>query len=502
MSTGQGATASPGSPGSPESATPVPQGWTPRLAGSLFCMAMVMEIVSLSYAKVATALPEIATHFRTTQAGWLLTSSLLFGAVASPLLGRLADLYGKRRMLLTALGIGWLGSLISATASSYGVLVVGRLLQGALIACLFLGYSLIRDVYPPRTVPLAVSICTGGLGLAAVITPFLNGWLLDTWGWRAVFVFDLLWVTVMVVAIPFTTPESPLRIRARLDLFGAVLLGGGAAAVLVAVSFGPQWGWGSARTVLLGLLGLLMLAGWWLSARSVREPLVDLAVLGRRPIVAAALVSGLVYGTSVVAASIMPIMSMTPGIVGGDYGLGLSATGFAQVASPNAVGVVVGGLVVGLTVKRVGTRWLLAAGLLVFAVGALFLGFWHGTVGAMAVGASIVGLGTGLGYAATPNLVIENTPAEEQGAVSSVVQICQSGFSSIMPVVLFTILAENIRMATDAGVVYSGDGLRYGLFLAVGLALLGALLTGTVFRRAATAPVPATLTKALADDVS
>lgn len=93
----------------------------------------------------------------------------------------------------------------------------------------------------------------------------------------------------------------------------------------------------------------------------------------------------------------------------------------------------------------------MAAGILLFAVGALFLAFWHGTVGAMAVGASVVGLGAGLGYAATPNFVIENTRAEEQGAVSSVVQICQSGFSSVMPVVLFTILAENIRMAADAG---------------------------------------------------
>ena len=495
MSTGQGTT----TPSA--SAAPVPQGWSPRLVASLFCMAMVMEIVSLSYAKVATALPEITTHFRTTQAGWLLTSSLLFGAVASPLLGRLADLHGKRRILLCALGIGWLGSLIAATAPNYGVLVVGRLFQGALIACLFLSYSLIRDVYPPRTVPLAVSICTGGLGLAAVITPFLNGWLLDTWGWRSVFVFDLLWVTVMAAAIPLSTPESPVRTAARLDLLGALLLGGGAAAVLVAVSFGPQWGWGSARTLLLGVLGLLMLAGWWLSARRMHEPLVDPAVLGRRPIVAAALISGIVYGTSVVTASVLPIMSMTPRVVGGDYGLGLSATGFAQVASPNAAAIVVGGVLVGLLVKRVGARTLLAVGLVVFAAGVLLLAFWHDTVGATAAGAAVAGLGTGLGYAATPNLVIENTPAEEQGAVSSVVQICQSGFSAVVPVVLFTILAENVRTVVAGSVVYSGDGLNDGLFLAVGLALFGALLIGTVFRRTAAAPTPAVVESPLADGV-
>jgi MFS family permease len=193
----------------------------------------------------------------------------------------------------------------------------------------------------------------------------------------------------------------------------------------------------------------------------------------------------------------MPIMSMTPRIAGGDYGLGLSATGFAQVASPNAAGVVAGGLLVGLTVKRLGARTLLAAGLVVFAAGALLLALWHGTVAEMAVGAAMARLGTGLGYAATPNLVIENTPAGEQGAVASVVQICQSGFSSVMPVVLFGILAENISTVAAGAVVYSGDG----LFLAVGLALFGALLIGTVFRRAASAPVPAVPEPTLADGV-
>jgi MFS family permease len=477
-----------------------PRGWTPRLALSVFCMAMVMEIVSLSYAKVSTALPEITGHFSTTQGGWLLTSSLLFGAVASPLIGRLADLFGKRRMLLAALGIAWIGSVLAATAPNYGTLIAGRLLQGGLIPCVFLTYSLIRDVYPPRTVPLAVSICTGGLGFAAVATPFLNGWLLDTWGWRAIFVFDLLWITVMALAIPASTPETPLRSRARVDLLGAVLLGGGAAAVLVAVSFGNRWGWLSARTLLLAALGVLLIAAWWASAQRIREPLIDLSVISRRPIVAAAVLSGIVYGATVLTSTIKPIMSLVPREAGLGYGLGLTATEYAAIASPNAAMVVVGGLIVGVTVRRVGPRVLMAAGLLLLAAGALMYAYWNATVAQMVAGAVVSGLGAGLGYAAVPNMVIASTPAEEQGAVSSVVQILQTGFSSVMPVVLFAILADNVAMVVSGSTLYTLDGFRYGLFLLAGLAVLGVVLLATVFRQRASEPAAALPQAVLADE--
>ncbi|TVZ02193.1 MFS transporter [Trebonia kvetii] len=471
MSTIQGSTAAPRA-----------RGWDARLALSLFFITMVMEIVSLSYAKVATALPQIMTTFHTTQSGWLLTSSLLVGAVSSPLLGKLADLYGKRRVLLATIAVGWIGSILAAIAPTFGLLIAGRALQGALIPCMFLSYSLIRDVYPPRTVPFAVSIATAGLGVASVPVPFLNGWLIDTWGWRSIFWFDVLWLTVMAPAIYLTTPETPLRKKSRLDLLGFLLLGGGAAGVLVGVSFGQQWGWSSGSTLGFIGAGLALLAAWWLSARRMSEPLIDISLISRRPILGAAVGSGITYGVTVLSSTMLPLLAEIPRLAGGDYGLGFSPFRFAEIGAPNAAALVVGGILTGFLMRRISPRITMATGLLIQAVGALFLAFWHSTAPELIILACVVGLGSGLGYASTPNMVIANTPAHEQASTSSVVQICQTGLSACMPVALFVILAANVRAVFAGTPIYSGTGYQDGWFLMTGLALFGSLLLVTVFR--------------------
>jgi MFS family permease len=463
-------------------AAPQARGWTPSLALSLFFIAMVMEIVSLSYAKVATALPQIMTTFHTTQSSWLLTSSLLLGAVSSPLFGKLADLHGKRRVLMCALAVGLIGSILSATAQSFGVLVAGRALQGALIPCLFLSYSLIRDVYPPRTVPLAVSIATAGLGAASVPLPFLNGWLIDTWGWRSIFWFDVAWLIVMAPAIYLTTPESPLRKKSRIDLIGFLLLGTGAAGLLVGVSFGQQWGWSSGSTLGLIAAGLVLLVAWWASAKRISEPLVDISLISRKPILGAALASGICYGATVLSSTMLPLLVEIPRLAGGDYGLGLSPFRYSEVAAPNAATVVIGGILTGFLMRRISPRITMAAGLLIMGVGALLLAFWHSTAPELIILACVLGFGTGLGYASTPNLVISNTPPHEQGSTASVVQICQTGLSAVMPVALFVILAANVRVVFAGTPIYTGAGYQYGWFLMAGLTLVGALALVTVLR--------------------
>ncbi|GAA4802356.1 MFS transporter [Tomitella cavernea] len=99
-----------------------------------------------------------------------------------------------------------------------------------LVPCLFLSYSLIRDVFPSKTVPLAVSIATAGMGLISIAAPFLTGWLIDDFGWRSIFWFFTVTLVVLGVLILVGTPESAVRLRSRIDFIGAILLGAGIAA--------------------------------------------------------------------------------------------------------------------------------------------------------------------------------------------------------------------------------------------------------------------------------
>lgn len=482
--------AAPGAPGAPEQ-------WTPRLVFSLVSIVLLLEMLTISYLMIAMALPTITTHYQTSQGAWLLTAFLLLGAVAAPLVGRLADLHGKRRMLLVCVAGSALGSLLSAVATSYGVLIAGRALSGLLVPCLFLSYSLIRDVFPARTVALAVSVATSGMGLVAIPAPFLTGWLIDDHGFRSIFWFSLIGLVVLGAMIAVSTDESAVRSRARLDLLGAVLLGGGIAGILVAVSFGPTWGWTSGRTLGYLVAGVVLVAAWLLSARTITEPLIDIDVLRRRPVLLTTISAGFVYGSSALFTMLLPMIAMTPAVLGLGYGFGLSAEGFAVFQAPIGAMVMVGGLVVGLLVgRRMRPQPLLVAGLLIMAAGFAAVGVAHDGKGLLIVLAGVFGFGQGLGYAAIPNLLIAAVPPQLQASTASIVGVFQSAFPAILPVVVFAVL-NNSYVAplppemTGGAVLYTNDGYLVAFSISAGAAVIGALVAALLPRTIRQVDAPA-----------
>lgn len=466
-------------------------GWTAVIVVSFVAMVLVQEYVALSFTMVSMALPSISAEFVTMQGGWLLTGFLLSGAVLSPLFGKMADLYGKRRILLLVLAITGLGGVIAATAPSLSLLIVGRCLEGASVAGLFLSYSLMRDVYSPKILPLAVSLCTTGIGVFAVGVPFLVGWLLEEFGFRGLFWFDVVVIVVLLGLIRVSTPETPIRKPATLDILGGLLLGAGIACILVAVSMGGNWGWASANVVGFVIAGVVMLAAFRLRSKRVSEPVVDLALFASRPILMTATAGALIYGAFTIYGSMFPMLAMTPRGAGGDYGLGMSPTAYATVAAPGALALVLGGVVVGKLIRRVGGRRCILAGCLLIIFGGLSIAFFNDTYSQFVIAAVLFGLGTGLTLAAVPNLVIENTPAEDQGSISANVQVALAILSSTAPVVMFAVLTAH-AVVTPAGVVYAEAGFRNSSLLAVGLALFAFVLMVTVFRPSLrTAPVTA-----------
>ena len=455
--------------------TPEPS-WTPRLILSLFGIVLVVELLSLSYQMISVSLPLIAGHFHTTQGAWLLTAFLLVGAVTAPLLGKLADIYGKRKLLLTAIAVTAAGSLLSAVAPSYGPLIAGRALQGFLVPCMFLSYSLIRDVYPPKTVALSVSITTGGMGLITIPAPWVTGWLIDNWGFRSVFWFTLITLAVLGPMIFLTTPETQVRLRSRIDPVGAVLLCAGVAGVLVGVSFGPTWGWGATRTVAYLIGGVVLLCAWAASSRIIREPLIDLSFFGRRPVVLTAVTAGLANGALATYNSLMPVMAMTPVALGLHYGFGVSAKEFAIFAAPAGATGVVGGLLVGLAIRKVQPRTMMILGLLLLAASCGLTGYLHDGKAPLIGFALLFGLGMGMTAAAAPNLVIASVPPELQATTSSMVAVFQSGVAAITPVVAFSVLNSHIGIVLRGNVFYTDSGIRYGFLIGAGTALAGAII--------------------------
>ncbi|NKQ51509.1 MFS transporter [Amycolatopsis sp. K13G38] len=445
-------------------------GWTPRLVLSVISILCLVEAVAFAYVGTTTALPKIIEHFHTTQAGWLLTAYALVGAASAPLFGKLADLHGKRRMMLIAIGLAAAGDILAAVAPAFWMMVLGQVLHGCVSACLYLGYSLMRDTYPRRIVPFGASVSMTGAGILSVGAPFLIGVLIDNFGFRSVYVFDLAWLVVMAVIVMATTPETSLRRRARLDIAGSVLLAGGLTLVLLGISMGDEWGWSSAGVLGSLVGGLVVLAVYVVLALRIREPVLDLRVLVRRTILFGVLAGGVAYGLNPMNQTLLALLSMTPQQLGQTYGLGFSATKYALITGPMSLGSVLAGLAVGLLVRRTGARLMMYAGLLLFVAGALFLMTQHDTYGKVLTGAVILGVGTGFSLAAMPNLIIAGAPAEQQGSMSSAGELSAGLIGAITPIVAFAIMTPSAISPVPGVLIYSDSGITTSLLVSACIA--------------------------------
>ncbi|WP_194829857.1 MFS transporter [Nocardia sp. XZ_19_231] len=464
-----------GSPG-------VSGGWTPRLILSMASIMLLLELLAVSYIMISMVIPEISGHYQTTQGAWMLTAFLLVGAVTGPLLGKLADMYGKRKFLLLCVGIAAAGGLISAVSTSYSVMIIGRSLSGFLIPCVFLSYSLIRDVFPAKTIALAVSIVTSGMGLIAIPAPFFAGWIIDNMGFRGVFWLFTAGMVIFGPAIYLTTQESTVRLHARIDLVGAVLLGAGVAGVLVGISFGPSWGWQAGSTLLFILGGIVLLGAWLVTAGKLRDPLVDLSILRKRPVYITAVASGMCYGGSALYTILLPMMAMTPSEMGLGYGFGVSAKGFAIFQAPIGGMVAVGGIIVGLLVGRrdIRPRWLMIVGMSFMAAAFLLTALVHDNKPLLLLFGALIGTGMGLGYAAVPNLLIEAVPPQLQASTASIVNVAQSVVAAALPVVVFSTLHSYIAPIpmemTHGHIFYTDEGFKVAFLIGAGCAAFAAII--------------------------
>lgn len=457
-------------------------GWTPRIALAFVGMLFVVEGVALTYTMLTTALPSISQHFHTRNGAWVLTIFALVGAVISPMFGKLADMYGKRRILSIVLVLAGAGDLITALAPTFWMVLLGMAFGGCILPCFFLCYSLMRDVYPRRVLPFTSSLSRTGIGILSAVVPFIIGALLDDYGFRALFLFHLAWIAIAGTAVVLLTPETPLRLRAKLDVLGTFLLAAGIAAILLAISLGPDEGWTTPRVLILIVAGVGLLATYVPVSRRRDNPIVNLKTFTRKPVLFTAMGQSIVIGFSPVALILLATIAMTPTKLNAGYGLGLSASTYAWVTAINAVGQVLAGVAVGLVVQRIGGRKTMYTALLLMVASYLFLAFQHDSMAKLLVAGALVGLGSGAALASTPNLIISSTPAGQQGSIAASVETCTHFVGSIAPVVAYTIISSGAAAHATGALLYAPSGIRNALFVAAGLALL-AVLVGAIFLR-------------------
>ncbi|WP_327144530.1 MFS transporter [Nocardia sp. NBC_01327] len=467
-----------------------------RIFSVLAVIVLFTEVAPMQYVMVSAALRQIAPTFPTHGANinWAIIIFGVVGAATSPVIGKLSDIVGKKRMFLVCGVLFMIGCAICAITSNWMLFLLGRGLQATAIATAVISYGLIRDLMPRKLVPIGLGIASTGLGVSALAGPLIGGFIVDHYSWRSIFWFLFAFTVVMIPLVIAIVPESKLRTPQRLDLVGAVLLGAGLVFTLIYLDNGQDWGWSKPSTLAWLIGGLVLLVLFPIVEMRVKNPIMDMKLLFTPRVsvlLFIALLASLMIGYQSYAtgymtqsppaaevvdqvktatwdqvkagalqqaqagaeaqakAALPPGVELPPGAVkvppeavysqlppnmvdvkldpGYTYGNGFSLLKYAtHLAVAQSIIAMLFGFLGGLWIRRRGGRQPLVFALVIFVGAAIAYATTSHGWGMQALISAIFGIAFGLYYAATPNLMVEAVPAEQQGISAGMLGVMQS----------------------------------------------------------------------------
>jgi len=443
----------------------------------MFTLA-ILSLGTMSYSllqsAVVPALSTLQRDLHTSQSGiaWVLTAYLLSASVATPIMGRLGDMFGKERMLLVTLLFLAAGTLMAALVSSIGLLVVARVIQGIGGGLFPLSFGIIRDEFPRERVAGAIGLLSAILGIGAGAGIVLGGLIVEHLSWHWLFwmpLFALVGATVLTARF---VPESPIRSPGRINWLSALLMGAGLAAVLLAISEAGAWGWGSTRTIGLLLGGLAVCGLWVLAEVRSRAPLVDMKMMRLRGVWTTNL-AGLLLGAGMFASFVLvPEFVETPKSNG--YGFGASVLAGGIFLLPSTVTMLLTGVAAGPLARRFGSKFALVAGAAVSAASFIVLVVAHSRPWHIYLSTGLLGAGIGLAFAALGNLIVQAVPPEQTGVAT--------GMNTVMRTIGGAVGSQIAATVVSAHLLSSGFPAEHGYIVSfsVSVAFLAVCLLASL----------------------
>lgn len=410
---------------------------------------------------------------------WVITATLVAAAVCTPVAGRLGDMFGKRRIAMALLLLQAVGAILAALSDDVVTMVIARVLQGMVAGVIPLGISILRDVLPPRRLGSGIALVSATLGVGGALGLPLSAVVAESFDWHALF-----WVAAGIAVLAFVAyavfvPSSAQRSPGRIDVVGIIGLALGLVGVLIAVSRGGEWGWGDARTLTLLIGGVVVLLIWGVIELRVKDPLVDLRVSARGPVLLTNLAS-VAMGFALFASNVvLPQLLALPRATG--IGLGLTLTVAALMLAPSGLAMMAMSPVAGKVERRWGAKPLLIIGAAVLALAYGLALIFHAEAWQILVVNVVLGVGVGLGYAAMPALIMQAVPAHETGAANGLNALMRSLGTTMASAVTGAILAQSIT--TVGGVTGPSEGgFLLTLMLGLGAAIVCMIIAAFIPR--------------------
>ncbi|MFE2040818.1 MFS transporter [Streptomyces sp. NPDC059477] len=454
----------------------------PRSGAVVAVLAFSGIVVSLLQTLVIPIIPELPRLLDApaSDTAWVVTATLLAAAVATPVMGRLGDMYGKRRMLLVSLATLVAGAVIAALSDTLAPMIVGRALQGIAAGVIPLGLSIMRDELPPERLGSATALMSASLGVGGAFGLPAAALIADNFDWHLLFWASAAMGAIALGLVLALVPESPVRGGGRFDLVGGIGMAIGLSCLLLGISKGADWGWTSSTTLGLFVVAVVVLVLWGRWELRTAEPLVDLRSTVRRQVLVTNLASVAVGFAMFAMSLVIPQILQMPTETG--YGLGQSMLAAGLVMAPSGLVMMASAPLSAAVSKARGPKTTLMIGVLIVAVGyginlALMDQVWH-----FVLVSCVIGAGIGFAFGSMPMLIMGAVPASQSAAASSLNTLMRSIGTSLASAVAGVVLAQ-MTITFGPVVLPSRDAFRTVLMVGAGAALVAFLVASFIPRQ-------------------
>ncbi|CAB4890498.1 unannotated protein [freshwater metagenome] len=375
----------------------------------------VMAIMQTMFIPLLVKIPEIL-DCTTDNASWLITATLITSVVAIPTMSRLADMHGKRKMMLISICLMVAGSLLGAVSTDLAVLIVARALQGFAIAMIPLGMSIMRDLVPPERLASGVALMSGSMGIGSSIGLPFGGIIYENLGWHAIFWVSVVTGSLCGLAVFAIVPESKVRAGGRFDIRGAVLISVALTSFLLGVTKGTHWGWTSPSILACWVVVIAVMLYWFPYELKSGHPIIDLRS-SAQPSVLITNIASVFVGTAMYANMLSSTQFLEMPTASG-YGFGLSVSQAGLLIAPASFAMVLMAPVAAKVTNVYGPKITLMMGGLLLGVGYVLRMFFMAEPWQIVVGAIVVSLGTMTSMSAAPNIIMRSVPITETAAAN------------------------------------------------------------------------------------
>lgn len=471
----------------------------PPKGGSLLIAVLAAAgiAVSLMQTLVVPLVPQLPEILGTTpaNASWAVTATLLTGAVATPMFGRLGDMFGPKRILVACAVILTAGSVIAALTSSLIPLVVGRALQGFGAPVIPLGISVLRAALPADRVGGAMGMVSASLGVGGALGLPLSAVIAEHLSWHALFWcaagLGLGSCILFATLVPDIVPSASMG---RFDVLGALGLSAALLLLLLPISKGASWGWTSPMTLglLIGSIAVFLVFGWW--QYRAPAPLVDMRTTLKRPVLLTNLASIAIgfgmFGTSLLGPQLLQMPAMT------GYGLGQSMVMAGLWMAPGGLAMMAASPIAGRVIAARGPRFALILGAIIVAVGYLGGTQLLGSPAGILIFGVVCSTGVGFAFAALPTLINAAVPVSETAAANGINSLARSLGTSTSSAVTSAVLAQ-MTIVVAGHAFPTLTAFRTAMIIAGCAALVAAVIATTIPTSVPT-PAPTTVEPVLA----